>query len=156
MRALCGHDLFELATAQSHEYKYIFRVNYFEIYNEEINDLLNDPTVPSSKNLKIISDDAVTGVVISGLTENMAKSADDFVSIMRRGLVNRSMLDSSVRSSRCHTIYRIKIEVRNASAAEHSKPLRSSLLHFVKLAGELVGLIVSHHSLPLSFYLCRI
>ena len=65
MMVLCIRDILEWVKSHPH-IKYILRVAYLEVYNEEINDLLGDLS-PNSKNLKIVSEDAAKGAVIGML-----------------------------------------------------------------------------------------
>ena len=44
-----------------------FKVSYFEVYNEEINDLLQRG--PQGRNLKVLRDDPRKGAIIEGLSE---------------------------------------------------------------------------------------
>ena len=59
MMILCIRDIFSYVEDHK-ENKYILKVSYLEVYNEEINDLLN-PDDSTSKNLKITAEDAARG-----------------------------------------------------------------------------------------------
>ncbi|RYH05438.1 hypothetical protein EON65_44680 [archaeon] len=106
---------------------------------------------PSSKNLKIISEDAARGAVIGGLVEEVATTAADFMAILQRGEASRSYASTNMNSesSRSHTIYRVTIEAREKIGDEEgaaagggggggvveSSPNRVSYLNLVDLAG---------------------
>ncbi len=62
MMILCIRDILEWVKTHP-AIQYTLRVAYLEVYNEEINDLLGEQG-PSSKNLKIVSEDAAKGAVI--------------------------------------------------------------------------------------------
>ncbi len=136
MMVLCIRDILEWVTKHP-EHKYVLKVAYLEVYNEEINDLLGEQG-PSSKNLKIISEDAAKGAVIGGLVEEVAKTAEDFMAILQRGEASRSYASTNMNaeSSRSHTIYRVSIDVRDESSSDDTPPMRTSYLNLVDLAGK--------------------
>jgi len=53
------------------EHEYLVQVSYLEVYNEEVNDLLQDPGHGRGANLRILRDDPVKGAVVEGLTEKV-------------------------------------------------------------------------------------
>lgn len=112
MMVLCVRDILEWVRSHP-DIQYKIRVAYLEVYNEEINDLLGEPGL-ASKNLKIVSEDALRGAVIGGLVEEDASTSDQFMEILRRGEQSRSYASTNMNaeSSRSHTIYRITIEAR--------------------------------------------
>lgn len=141
MMVLCVRDI--LDWVKNHpDIQYKIKISYMEVYNEEINDLLSDQG-PASKNLKIVSEDAVRGAVIGGLVEETAETAEDFMAILQRGEAARSYASTNMNSesSRSHTIYRVSIEAREKQAAgeegeqESSSAARVSYLNLVDLAG---------------------
>jgi len=70
MMVLCIRDILEWVKSHAQS-NYTLKVAYLEVYNEEINDLLGDVNKGNSKNLKIVSEDAVRGAVIGGLVEEV-------------------------------------------------------------------------------------
>ena len=60
-------------------------LSYLEIYNERINDLLQ----PSSTDLQL-SEDPVRGMVVQGITEYGADSADEILELLHRGNLHRT------------------------------------------------------------------
>lgn len=141
MMVLCIQDILEWIKVHP-EHRYSLKVAYLEVYNEEINDLLGEQE-STSKNLKILTDDSVRGAVIGGLLELPAASEEDFMDILMRGEASRSYATTNMNaeSSRSHTIYRVSIEVRDASADDSGDgpPARSSFLNLVDLAGNLLS-----------------
>lgn len=128
MMILCIRDIFDWI--ESHpQTEYSLRVSYMEVYNEEINDLLGEGVVrdassevlvsidlfQASKNLRIVSEDAVRGAVIGGLTEELVRSPQELLEVLRRGEFNRSYGSTimNAESSRSHTIYRLAIEAKD-------------------------------------------
>eukprot|EP01038_Epipyxis_sp_PR26KG_P012022 gene12022-16093_t len=147
MMILCIRDIMEWV--DNHPLiHYTLRVSYLEVYNEEINDLLD----PASKNLRIVSEDAAKGAVIGGLIEEVVKTPADFMAILQRGEASRSYASTNMNaeSSRSHTIYRVSIEaydkdtaddvvdenaMRSSSNSSSGPNSRTSYLNLVDLAG---------------------
>jgi len=75
-------------------------ITYLEIYNEQINDLLN----PGSTNLKIIDDK------VHGAKECEIKSYEEALKLLEMGEEQRSYSEKKYHdhSSRSHTIFQIK------------------------------------------------
>lgn len=99
----CIHDVFEhIEAAAGRGEEFLVRVSYLEVYNEEINDLLQAPPPPlppslalagggagggssagggarqaqAGRNLKILRDDPARGAVIEGLLELIVTDRD--------------------------------------------------------------------------------
>jgi centromeric protein E len=135
MLPLCIRDLFDYPNARS-KVTYLFRFSCFEIYDEDVADLLADgnvietnlnnislqyiniypPVIQSSKNLRILSEDPMRGVTFASLTEVRLNTRTDFVEALRRADRNRTRVSSSSISgisgenSRAHIIYRVCVE----------------------------------------------
>jgi centromeric protein E len=100
--------------------EFLVRVSYIEIYNEVISDLV--ATKPTTLR---IHEDAVRGVFVGGLTEEIVTSAQQVLQFMQFGESRRHVSATRMndQSSRSHTLFRILIESRvrgtnNASAAD--------------------------------------
>ena len=61
-----------------------------EVYNEEINDLLNKEGGRGGKNLRILTDDPVRGAVIDKLTEVVVVDAADLLATIKSGEADRA------------------------------------------------------------------
>lgn len=141
MMFLCIRDILEWMKMHP-DISYKLRVAYLEVYNEEINDLLGGED-PASKNLKIVSEDALRGAVIGGLVEEDAATAEDFMAILQRGEASRSYATTNMNaeSSRSHTIYRVSIEAKEKNSlgdedsGSDTGTGRVSYLNLVDLAG---------------------
>merc|ERR1712185_237041 len=109
---LAIRDLFGHVAAHAASEDFTLRVSYLEVYNEEINDLLNSDA--QGRNLRITTEDVAKGVVISGLLEEQVESADDALGIVARGEANRAYGSTNMNdnSSRSHVIYRVHIVAR--------------------------------------------
>lgn len=77
-------------------------MSYLEIYNENIRDLLMQG---SEKNLEL-REDNVRGMVVSNLTEVVANSVDEVMTLLRVGNKNRTTeaTNANETSSRSHAI----------------------------------------------------
>ncbi len=136
MLILCIRDILDWVESNTKK-KFTLKVSYFEVYNEEINDLLG-----LGKNLKIVSETLEKGAVIGGLVEEIVTTPSEFMEVLRRGETARSYASTSMNadSSRSHTIYRVAIECQDIvhdelSGKESFSAVRTSFLNLVDLAG---------------------
>ncbi|RZF37953.1 hypothetical protein LSTR_LSTR005453 [Laodelphax striatellus] len=112
--------------------RFLVRVSYFEIYNEEIRDLLSkNPTARLD-----VKERPDVGVYIKDLSTFVVNNADDMDRIMTLGNKNRVVGATAMNShsSRSHAIFNITIETiqKDADGKEYVKMGR---LHLVDLAG---------------------
>ncbi|XP_039288788.1 kinesin-like protein KIF3A [Nilaparvata lugens] len=112
--------------------RFLVRVSYFEIYNEEIRDLLSkNPTARLD-----VKERPDVGVYIKDLSTFVVNNADDMDRIMTLGNKNRVVGATAMNthSSRSHAIFNITIETiqKDTDGKEHVKMGR---LHLVDLAG---------------------
>lgn len=78
-------------------------MSYLEIYNENIRDLL----IQNSDNRNLdLREDATRGIIVSGLTEVIATSVDEVMSLLRIGNKNRTTeaTNANETSSRSHAV----------------------------------------------------
>lgn len=115
--------------------QYIVRVNFLELYNEELNDLLTNNDTPSK--IKLYEDVTKKGsVIIHGLEEMTVHNKAEIYRILKKGSEKRqtaaTMLNSN--SSRSHTVFSITIHMKeNTSSGEEL--LKTAKLNLVDLAG---------------------
>lgn len=64
------------AAAEGRVVEWLVRLSYVEVYQEEINDLLQPLASNRGRNLRILRDDPVKGAVIEGLLEEIVTSAE--------------------------------------------------------------------------------
>ena len=83
------------------------KCSYFELYNENINDLLD----VNKKNLEI-RENSNKEIIINNLTEILCDSTTEILNLFFKGEENRkiSYTKLNVNSSRSHTIFRLNIE----------------------------------------------
>ncbi|KAL7552959.1 hypothetical protein ACHAWF_018456 [Thalassiosira exigua] len=111
--------------------KYLVRASYFEIYNEEIRDLLSQ-TPQNSLELKESPD---SGIYVKGLTSTVVKSVAEIDDVLQKGKKNRSVGATLMNagSSRSHSIFSIVVECCSSDGLnEH---IRVGKLNLVDLAG---------------------
>lgn len=109
--------------------KYTVSVQYFEIYNEKIRDLLVEPR--SLEELQVREDE--TGVPTIPAHETVVRCNNDVLDILSQGSERRSTGETSLneRSSRSHAILRLEL-----TCLEENKCMaRKSVVNFVDLAG---------------------
>ncbi|XRB05354.1 kinesin-like protein [Pycnococcus provasolii] len=115
----------------------LVRVSYFEIYDEELRDLL-DPTAKHKLNIR---EEAERGVYVAGLREHIVNDADAALALMDRGSKFRATGETAnnKQSSRSHSIFRMVVESQiRASSAKSGNArggTRFGVLTLVDLAG---------------------
>ncbi len=102
-----------------------------EIYNEQINDLLN---YKEGKNLPL-REDTVQGVYIPNLKEMTITSVEDLIKCINKGFASRAVSSTKMndQSSRSHCLVQIRLEQKKADGS--SDVTKNSKLNLVDLAG---------------------
>ncbi len=111
--------------------KFLVRASYFEIYQEEIRDLLSkDP-----KNRLELKESMDSGVYVKDLTSFVVKSTSEIDHVMQAGKKNRSVGETLMNqaSSRSHSVFTIVIEC--CSSDDRGEHIRVGKLNLVDLAG---------------------
>ena len=111
--------------------KYLVRVSYLEIYNENIKDLLK----PKSGKLEIKESPDI-GLYVKDLSNFVVKDVQEMDRLMTVGNKNRSTgaTQMNAHSSRSHSIFTITIEASEVDS-EGQEHIRAGKLHLVDLAG---------------------
>jgi hypothetical protein len=122
-------ELFENMTKDSSR-SYEVSVQYLELYNETINDLIE----PGNKNLEI-RESITAGIYINRLSDNKVRNVEEVLEFMDRGDEVRNVAATKLNehSSRSHTVFRINI--KSVEVADEGKKCRVSQLNLVDLAG---------------------
>uniref|UniRef100_A0A0A9YFR5 Kinesin-like protein n=1 Tax=Lygus hesperus TaxID=30085 RepID=A0A0A9YFR5_LYGHE len=125
--------LFGRIAKASEETKFLVRVSYYEIYNEEVRDLLNSSQTSGGLEVKERPD---VGVFIKNLTTYVVNNADDMDRIMTIGNKNRVVgaTAMNIESSRSHAIFTITVETSTLGQDEQHH-VKMGRLHLVDLAG---------------------
>ena len=130
--------------------KFLVRVSYIEIYNEEIKDLLvhhhHGGKKGNSKRLFIV-DDTKMGPYIKNVNVKAVKNTQEVISLMKQGEKHRHFgsTNMNAHSSRSHTIFKMIIESADYHSGSSGDGGRKSLedadsvvmsqLNLVDLAG---------------------
>ncbi|KAJ8754825.1 hypothetical protein K2173_015337 [Erythroxylum novogranatense] len=119
--------------SQRKQINYQCRCSFLEIYNEQINDLLD----PVQRKLEI-RDDPKNGMYVENLSEEYVSSCEDVTQILIKGLSNRKVGATSInsKSSRSHVVFTLVLEswCKGASAKCFSSS-KISRINLVDLAG---------------------
>ncbi|KAJ3192198.1 Kinesin-like protein kif3b [Irineochytrium annulatum] len=128
--------------ARSAHKKFLVRVSFLEIYNEEIRDLLVKPKPNAAKQTALeLKEHPETGVYVKDLTSYVVKSVEDMDRYMTIGNSARSVGATLMNetSSRSHSIFTITIESSEPNTgvggAAEGERFFAGKLHLVDLAG---------------------
>lgn len=114
--------------------EFTIRVSFLELYNEELQDLLQENQDDKAK-LRLC-EDVKRGVVCQNLEEITVLSVKDIFDILHRGIKQRQTAETlcNKNSSRSHTIFTMKIMIRETNV-EGEEVVRHGQLNLVDLAG---------------------
>ncbi|XP_048190086.1 kinesin-like protein KIF3A isoform X2 [Perognathus longimembris pacificus] len=126
-----AHIFGHIAKAEG-DTRFLVRVSYLEIYNEEVRDLLGKDQTQRLE----VKERPDVGVYIKDLSAYVVNNADDMDRIMTLGHKNRSVgaTNMNEHSSRSHAIFTITIEC-SEKGADGNMHVRMGKLHLVDLAG---------------------
>ncbi|KAL8829454.1 MAG: hypothetical protein Q9170_006162 [Blastenia crenularia] len=123
-------------TAKSLEekgWKYSMEGSFIEVYNENLNDLLDKPDELDKKKHEIRHDMQKCKTTITDITTVDLDSPNKVESILRQAASNRSVAATKAneRSSRSHSVFILKLMGENSTTGERSE----GTLNLVDLAG---------------------
>lgn len=126
-----AHIFGHIAKAEG-DTRFLVRVAYLEIYNEEVRDLLGKDQTQRLE----VKERPDVGVYIKDLSAYVVNNADDMDRIMTLGHKNRSVgaTNMNEHSSRSHAIFTITIEC-SEKGVDGNMHVRMGKLHLVDLAG---------------------
>ncbi|XP_070768866.1 kinesin-like protein KIF3A isoform X1 [Enoplosus armatus] len=126
-----AHIFGHIAKAEG-DTRFLVRVSYLEIYNEEVRDLLGKDQLQRLE----VKERPDVGVYIKDLSGYVVNNADDMDRIMTLGHKNRSVgaTNMNEHSSRSHAIFTITIEC-SEKGMDGNQHVRMGKLHLVDLAG---------------------
>ncbi|XP_019901608.2 kinesin-like protein KIF3A isoform X3 [Esox lucius] len=126
-----AHVFGHIAKAEG-DTRFLVRVSYLEIYNEEVRDLLGKDQMQRLE----VKERPDVGVYIKDLSGYVVNNADDMDRIMTMGHKNRSVgaTNMNEHSSRSHAIFTITIEC-SEKGVDGNQHVRMGKLHLVDLAG---------------------
>eukprot|EP00927_Polykrikos_kofoidii_P077346 TRINITY_DN74293_c0_g1_i1.p1 TRINITY_DN74293_c0_g1~~TRINITY_DN74293_c0_g1_i1.p1 ORF type:complete len:627 (-),score=86.92 TRINITY_DN74293_c0_g1_i1:517-2397(-) len=108
-----GAELFEATYGHRHRADVSVRVAMFEVYNNNLNDLLVSAGRTKDSTKPALRPHANGGVSVEGIKEVAVENAAAFSAMVRRGLSQRVVAANSLnaRSSRSHLILTIKVQL---------------------------------------------
>ncbi|XP_011824650.1 PREDICTED: kinesin-like protein KIF3A isoform X2 [Mandrillus leucophaeus] len=126
-----AHIFGHIAKAEG-DTRFLVRVSYLEIYNEEVRDLLGKDQTQRLE----VKERPDVGVYIKDLSAYVVNNAHDMDRIMTLGHKNRSVgaTNMNEHSSRSHAIFTITIEC-SEKGIDGNMHVRMGKLHLVDLAG---------------------
>ncbi|XP_073843810.1 kinesin-like protein 64D [Musca autumnalis] len=126
-----AHIFGHIAKAKENQ-KFLVRVSYMEIYNEEVRDLLGKDVTKSLE----VKERPDIGVFVKDLSGYVVHNADDLENIMKLGNKNRVVGATKMNqeSSRSHAIFSITIESSELGEGGQQH-VRMGKLQLVDLAG---------------------
>ncbi|KAH3680070.1 hypothetical protein WICPIJ_008407 [Wickerhamomyces pijperi] len=116
--------------------RFHLKVSYFEIYNEQVHDLLASNSESRVK-LKV-RENPQTGPYVEGLTEFQITKLEDFNKYLKMGDVNRTVAQTKMNdnSSRSHAVFSINLKIRefgiNLDGVESSSDSFSETEDYIK------------------------
>jgi kinesin family member 12 len=120
---------------QENQSVFYIRVSYYEIYNEQIRDLIN----PNSGRKLEIRGSQEDGFYVDNLFASYIETMDEIVTILQEGELNRATASHLLNeySSRSHAILTIQIEneIKTNSTDPKEQMTKLGKLIFVDLAG---------------------
>ncbi len=98
-------------------------ISYLEIYNENVNDLLDG----SKRNLEV-RENKSGDVIVEGLTHKIVTCQEEFMECLRDGELVRIFAETkaNVNSSRSHTVFRIQVEIVDINTETGRRSIRTS------------------------------
>ena len=110
------------------------RASYIELYNEEINDLLDNPKVEKKCDIR---EDPVKGIYITNLCDVVVETEKELSDLLDKGLSCRTVAATLMNSesSRSHSIFTIVIEMSTKDPLSGKDHIKAGKLNLVDLAG---------------------
>lgn len=104
-------EIFRLLDEDKTITKYTLKASYLELYNEQVNDLLN----ANNKNLEI-RESAQKGVFVNNLTEVLVTNTEKAMQLLKQGDSVRVIAETKLneKSSRSHSVLRLSLEVNKS------------------------------------------
>ena len=90
----------------------IVKCSYFEIYNDQVYDLLNEEFATTHEALQVIEDPKRKDFYVRNLRETIVENLDECLSLLKLGELNRSYAATKMNhhSSRSHALYRLSVQ----------------------------------------------
>ncbi|XP_073512527.1 kinesin-like protein KIF18B [Phyllobates terribilis] len=123
-------ELYQRIEAVKEEKSCEVLISYLEVYNEQIQDLLEP------KGFLAIREDSQKGVVVQGLSFHQPKSAKQLLQMLANGNLNRTQhpTDANATSSRSHAVFQIYVKQKDRTASIN-QDIRVAKMSLIDLAG---------------------
>ena len=128
---LAFQDLFLKMKESEKEKKYVIRVSFLEIYNEQIRDL-----IVISQDFLEMREDPDKGITVAGLSEVEVETPEEVMELLFYGNQNRTQeaTGANETSSRSHAVLQITVEEKDRAEGIHSQ-INIGKLSLIDLAG---------------------
>ena len=124
---------------EEHKFEYDIRVQFLEVYGDDIRDLLNSNTSASTSSSKLtVRDVGLDEPEVLGATQQKVESPEEALLCLTRGMYRRVTGATAMNStsSRSHAIFSILVEQSTATQDEDVPTMaKRSKFNFVDLAG---------------------
>ena len=129
----CFDHVFDFISASGKDMQFLVRVSYYEIYNEEIKDLLKKRT---GKSLEL-RESGPNSVYVKNLSCYVVNNVTDLQKLKAVGQKQRAIASTNMnaQSSRSHTVFTMTIEMITNVDKNPQGQLRVGKLNLVDLAG---------------------
>ena len=118
----------------SKDIEFLIRASDIELYNEEINDLLDNPKTEKKCDIR---EDPQKGIYITNLCDVVVESEKELSDLLDKGLSCRTVAATLMNSesSRSHSIFTIVIEMSTKDPLSGKDHIKAGKLNLVDLAG---------------------
>lgn len=131
--------IFDYISKSKNNNKFLVRASFYEIYNEEIRDLL---ATANKKNTKVnktleLKENPDGKIIIKDLSNFVVNNVADLKKLKEAGDKHRAFGSTkmNLRSSRSHTIFTITIETEIGADNPDTSVVRVGKFHLIDLAG---------------------
>jgi len=124
-----------IQSSASGEGSYAIKASFFEVYNEQVFDLLH---ASGGGNALLVREDKQRGVFVEDVIEETMTSPEDCKRVLSTGYKNRHVASTAMNrdSSRSHAIFLLKMEVTTGGgSSEEVQKTRYASFSLVDLAG---------------------
>lgn len=89
-------------------------ITYLEVYNENVQDLLNPGSTLQ------LREDGIYGVIVAGLKMHQIDQPNDLFTLLEKGNSNRTQhpTDANAESSRSHAVFQVYIQMENKTTKQ--------------------------------------
>ena len=117
------YEIFDKLKSSPEIINYKIKISFIEIYNENINDLLDN----TKTNLEL-RETSNKEVIVVNLTEHTINSKEDAINLLLKGNDSRTVASTKLneKSSRSHSIFRLNIEITKKKNFNDITPVKKN------------------------------